>query len=83
MSRTDQDIAQIVYPSAGYLGRKGLLVGYYQAGVGALKTGVMSPAERQALALAQGAVIHPQYPEAFETGFSVSWQQVAWSRGGT
>ncbi len=82
MSRTDQDIAQIIYPSAGYLGTKGLLVGYYQAGAPALKTGVMGPAERQALALAQGAVIHPQYPEAFEKGFSVSWQQVRWNKGG-
>ena len=32
ISKTDQDITQIVYPSSNYLGRKGVLVGYYQNG---------------------------------------------------
>jgi monoamine oxidase len=40
-----------------------------------------SPAERQRLALEQGARIHPQYPTEFETAFSVSWPRVPWSRG--
>jgi len=57
-------------------------VGYYQTGTQAIQMGMKSPAERQAAALAQGAVIHPQYPDAFETAFSVSWQRVPWNRGG-
>jgi monoamine oxidase len=44
--------------------------------------GKRTAAERQAVALAQGQLIHPQYKDEFETGFSVSWQNVPWSRGG-
>lgn len=81
VSHTDQDISQIVYPSSGYLSRKGMIVGYYQIGAEAGVTGLKPPAARQAMALAQGACIHPQYPEEFEAGFSVSWHKVPWSRG--
>ena len=40
-----------------------------------------TPAERQRVALEQGARIHPQYTTEFETAFSVSWPRVPWSRG--
>lgn len=82
ISNTDQDISQIIYPSSGYLSKKGVLVGYYQIGAEAGVTGLKPPAERQAMALSQGAAIHPQYKDEFETGFSVSWHRVPWSRGG-
>ena len=39
------------------------------------------PAERERLALEQGARIHPQYTTEFETAFSVSWPRVPWNRG--
>lgn len=81
-SNTDQDISQVIYPSSGYLSKKGVLVGYYQIGGEAGVTGLKPPAERQAMALAQGSAIHLQYKEEFETGFSVSWHRVPWSRGG-
>ncbi len=80
-SKTDMEIAQIVYPSAGYHGKKGVLVGYYIQGQSGRPTGDRPPAERQALALEQGAKIHPQYPAEFETGFSVAWHRVAWNKG--
>jgi monoamine oxidase len=82
ITNTDQDISNIIYPSAGYLGKKGMLVGYYQIGATAGETGLKPPAEREALALAQGSVIHPQYKAEFEKSFSVSWHKVPWSRGG-
>jgi monoamine oxidase len=82
ISKTDQDITQIVYPSSGYLGRKGVLVGYYQNGAKAAAMAARTPAERLELALAQGELIHPPYRQAFETSFSVSWQNVRWNRGG-
>jgi monoamine oxidase len=82
ISKTDQDIAQIVYPSTAYLGRKGLLIGYYQNGPRAAAMAARPPAERLELALAQGSLIHPQYRQAFETAFAVSWQNVPWNRGG-
>lgn len=82
ISNTDLDISQVIYPSSGYLSKKGVLVGYYQIGGEAGVTGLKPPAERQAMALSQGAAIHPQYKEEFETGFSVSWHRIPWSRGG-
>ena len=81
ISRTDQDITQIVYPSHGYLGRKGVLIGYYQSGARAAEMAARTPAEREALALAQGTLIHPQYETEFECSFSVSWQNVKYNEG--
>src|SRR5688572_11825408 len=76
---TDQEIGQIIYPSHGFKTRKGVLVGYYLDFRGTMRE---RPAtEIQRLALEHGARIHPQYPEQFETAFSVSWARVPWSRG--
>ena len=80
-SRTDQDIQQIIYPSNGFLGKKGVLVGYYVQGPGGKPIGDKTPAERQAIALEQGARIHPQYTGEFENGFSVAWHRVPYSKG--
>lgn len=81
-SRTNLDISQIVYPSHQYLSRKGILIGFYVNGAAAQKIGDLTPAERERLAIEQGAQIHPQYAPAFESGFSIAWQHVAWSKGG-
>jgi monoamine oxidase len=78
-SWTDQEIGQIIYPSHGFQSRKGVLVGYYLDFARTMRA--RPPAERQRLALEQGARIHPQYPAEFETAFSVSWPRVPWSRG--
>jgi len=80
-TKTDQDIQQIIYPSTGYLGRKGVVVGYYLQGQAGRPIGQKTPAERQAIALEQGGKIHPQYATEFESGFSVAWHRVAWSKG--
>ena len=86
ITRTDLDITQIIYPSYGYHSAKGVVVGYYQnrpdAMELALAMGRRRPAERLEIALEQGAQIHPQYRQEFESGFSVSWQHVRYSRGG-
>src|SRR5687767_1877159 len=78
-SWTDQEIGQIIYPSHGFNGRKGVLVGYYLDFARTMRE--RPPAERQRLALEQGARIHPQYTTEFETAFSVSWPRVPWNRG--
>jgi monoamine oxidase len=78
-SWTDHEIGQIIYPSHGFTGRKGVLVGYYLDFKRTMRD--RPPAERQQLALEQGARIHPQYTTEFETAFSVSWPRVPWSRG--
>jgi monoamine oxidase len=82
ITRTDQEISQILYPSTGYLSKKGLLVGYYLTGQSAAPIGQLPPAERQRRALEQGARIHPQYADTFEHSFSIAWQNVQYSRGG-
>ena len=73
-SWTDQEIGQIIYPSHGFQTRKGVLVGYYLDFKRTMRE--RTPAERQRLALEQGARIHPQYTNEFETAFSVSWPRV-------
>jgi monoamine oxidase len=78
-SWTDQDVGQIIYPSHGFKGSKGILIGYYLDFNRAMRE--RPPAERQRLALEQGGRIHPQYATEFETAFSVSWPRVPWSRG--
>jgi len=82
ITRTDQDITQILYPSTGYLSKKGVLVGYYLTGQAAGPMGRLAPAERLQKALDQGARIHPQYLETFENAFSIAWQNVGYSKGG-
>jgi len=82
ISRTNLDITQIVYPSTGFLSKKGVLVGYYNFGSRAEKVGNLSLQEREKLAVEQGAKIHPQYPSAFENSFSLAWQKIPYSLGG-
>jgi monoamine oxidase len=78
-SWTDQEFGQILYPSHGFGSARGLLVGYF---LDFKRTMVeRSAAERQRLALEQGARIHPQYATEFDTAFSVSWPRVPWSLG--
>ena len=59
ISKTDQDITQIVYPSSNYLGRKGVLVGYYQNGAKAAEMARRTPAERLEVALVAGRADSP------------------------
>ena len=62
ISWTDQNITQIFYPNYGYLGTNGgVLIGYYHFGEDAAQVGRLSPADRQALALAPGSKLHPPY----------------------
>ena len=78
---TNLSIGQIGYPSHGYHSEKGIMDGAYAIGEAARVLGDLSPAARIEEALTHGAKIHPQYPEAFETGFSVAWQNMPYSQG--
>jgi monoamine oxidase len=82
ITRTDLPITQILYPSTGFLSKKGVVVGYYHNGAAATTMGDLAPAERLTRALEQGGQIHPQYAKEFETAFSIAWQRVPWNRGG-
>lgn len=76
-SKTDEPISQIYYPfdNFGSKGR-GVVIGYYHFGEATKALDDHTPAERERLALEQGARIHPQYPAEFENSFSVAWARV-------
>jgi monoamine oxidase len=82
ISFTDLPIAQISYPSTDYhKAGKGVLLGAYSFGVPATEFTAMTPAQRIALAVENGARIHPQYREEFENGIAVAWHRVPWTLG--
>jgi monoamine oxidase len=82
ITRTNNELAQIFYPSNDYLSKKGILIGYYNFNDRARKIGELSFADREKLALEKGKLIHPQYDKEFETSFSVSWHKTPYSMGG-
>ena len=82
ISKTNMDITQIFYPSYNFMGKKGVLKGYYNFHDRAVKLGNLSLADREKVALEQGGKIHPQYAKEFETSFSLAWQKIPYSKGG-
>jgi monoamine oxidase len=82
ITKTNMNITQIFYPSYGYLGPKGVLVGYYHFHQMAAEMGNLPLEEREKRALAEGGKIHPQYPAEFEKSFSLAWQKIKYSMGG-
>jgi monoamine oxidase len=79
---TDQSINRISYPSTDYFkSGKGVLLGAYMFGPVAIQYSAMSPEQRVARAVKEGAKIHPQYEKEFETGVSVAWHRVPWILG--
>ena len=83
ISYTDQPIRQIGYPNSGFNQQgKGVLLGAYLfGGANAYEFTTMSPEDRVTVALEQGAQVHPQYRDAFETGFSVAWARAPFTLG--
>ncbi|UYQ92404.1 flavin monoamine oxidase family protein [Chitinophaga horti] len=82
ITHTNNELAQIFYPSYDYLGKKGILIGAYNFNERAKRTGDLDFAQRQQMALDKGRLIHPQYAQEFETGFSVCWHKTEHSLGG-
>lgn len=82
ITHTNNDLTQLFYPSNNYLGKKGVLIGYYNFNDKAVKVGELSLADREKFALEKGSLIHPQYKDEFENSFSVSWHLTPYSMGG-
>lgn len=83
ITNTNMDLGTIWYPSYGYLGEKGVVVGYYNFGAASDAYGALSPADREARALSQGAKIHGQaYVDELENSFSNDWRKTRFSEGG-
>jgi monoamine oxidase len=81
ISRTDQTIGQIWYPSYGYFGTRGVLTAAYASGEKARIIADLTPPEREALALREGERIHPQYRAEFASSFSVAWRKTPYNLG--
>jgi monoamine oxidase len=83
ITNTNTDLGTIWYPSSGYLGTKGVVVGYYNFGANADAYGALSPADRQARALERGSRIHGRtYVDELDTSFSNDWRTTRYSEGG-
>ena len=79
---TDLPNAVIGYPNCDYFSKgKGVLLGGYTFGPGAVEYTAMSPEERIRRTVEWGAQIHPQYRQEFETGVAVAWHRVPWILG--
>ncbi|WP_380166969.1 flavin monoamine oxidase family protein [Jannaschia sp. R86511] len=83
ITNTNMDIGTIWYPSSGYLGEKGVVVGSYNFGGNATAFGNLSPAERIERTVQRGSLIHGDaYRSELETGFTVAWHKMPLQKGG-
>lgn len=82
ITHTNNELTQIFYPSYDYLGKKGILIGYYNFNEKAKKVAGLDYPQREQLALQKGRLIHPQYDKEFENSFSVSWSKTPYNLGG-
>jgi monoamine oxidase len=83
ITNTNMDIGTIWYPSHGYLGERGVLVGYYNYFQDADAYAALSPEARERRALEQGQKVHGDaYVDDFASSFSVAWRKVRYSEGG-
>ncbi|WP_053203162.1 flavin monoamine oxidase family protein [Jiangella muralis] len=78
ITATNMDISGIWYPSSGFLGRKGVVVGYYSGSYTDLPV-----AGRSERAVEQGVKIHgDRYRDELETSISIAWPKEPYSLGG-
>ena len=84
------DITQIWYPSNGYHGDKGVIIGSYILGAevpdlgfeAAMRFAAMSPAQRREAAIEAGERIHGRhYGEELESDASIAWSEVPFQKG--
>jgi monoamine oxidase len=82
ISWTDQAVTQIWYPSTGFHRPKGILVGAYiwTDRIGE-QFGQASPAQRNVMAIQNGAKLHPNYGQHLVHGISVAWHKIPHSKG--
>ncbi|WP_344860757.1 flavin monoamine oxidase family protein [Planomonospora alba] len=83
ITETDLDITHIWYPSHGYHGDGGVIVGYYNTGPEAELYGALPHHERRARALTQGKKIHGEkYRAELRSSVSVAWHRRPHIEGG-
>jgi monoamine oxidase len=74
ITHADPSVRDIWYPSTGYFGDGGVLVGAYPFGTHADRFSRLPPAGREELAVSVGEEIHgPVYRDELRSSFSVDW----------
>lgn len=82
ITETDLDIDHIWYPSYGYHGQGGVVIGYYNTGRRADAYTALKLAEREARAIAQGVKIHgDKYRTELVSSFSIAWAREPFLEG--
>jgi monoamine oxidase len=82
ITNSNLDTVNMWYPSTGFHGERGTMIGYYNTGANATAYGALSPAARFQRAIAQGTKIHgPVYGKDVHASFSVDWAGTEYSRG--
>ncbi|NHC14880.1 flavin monoamine oxidase family protein [Motilibacter deserti] len=82
ITNTNMDISNMWYPSSGFHGERGVVIGYYSSSA---NYGNLNHAGRVERALMQGAKIHGEkYKQDIKSTFSISWdlvkyQEAAWN----
>ena len=77
---TNLPLGELSYPSWGYFGNKGIILGFY--GSGQLNNLVKKPIkDRVEHVLTQMSKVHPQTRAEFETAYSTFWERIPYSMG--
>jgi monoamine oxidase len=81
ITNSNLDLVNMWYPSTGFHGDRGTMIGYYNTGANATAYGALTPAARLERALTQGAKIHGDvYTKDVHAAFSVDWAGTEHSR---
>jgi monoamine oxidase len=78
----DPVVNVISLPSTGWLGEKGVVLGFYPHGAAAARMSALSLADRKAYALAAGQKVFPEYTASNDGSFSIAWHRVPYNMGG-
>jgi len=86
VSFTDEIIREVWYPSHGFFGKSGGLVGGYMAGNDAAEFGKMSCSQRLSVARSIAGKLHPEFLDDRivppNRGVSIAWQNIPSQLGG-
>ena len=83
ISWTDQDITQLWYPSNGFAGNNGIILGGYTFGTAqGNRFSQQSVSERINSGINQANQIHSEYGDNVVNGISVSWPKIPFQLGG-
>ena len=82
ISRTDDEIVQIWYPSNDYNDQKGVLTGCYNYSLNAYTMGLM-PIDQRLDRARQGAKLFgDKFGDGLQNGLAIAWQHMPYIKGG-